>query len=185
MLNRRVEPTSGTPLAERCRLADHPYPPLYLPAFCDAVVVFYPAGAEPYEPLLRTATVVRYFRRGAPAAGYRRRDAHARRVDYAFESSPRAQAIQGALQHPPRCHGHAVAQGVRARCQGYKGRGYKGACEAETTAPANSGDLLIILCYSSPYRLQAPVDLVYYSKCRCGEANASSEALKLVGVRIV
>ena len=121
--------------------------------------MFYPKSENPTTRCFVRATDVRYFRlQGARLAEYRRREAHARRVDYAFESSPRARAIRNAFKHPPRYRGHAVTQGVRAHCQRYKGCGYEGACEAETSAPASSGVLHIILCCSGQYRVPTPVD---------------------------
>jgi hypothetical protein len=58
------------------------------------------------------AAVVRYRGRGTRVAGYRGRDARAGRVGHACALPSRAGACRGASEHPPRCHGCAVAQGV-------------------------------------------------------------------------
>ena len=70
-------------------------------------------------------------------------------------------ARKGAAGHPPRCNCGIVLQGVRSR----------GECAyAEMSALAASGAVLIIryvcvrLSYSSPYRMLAPVDHIYYNK---------------------
>jgi hypothetical protein len=84
---------------------------------------------------------------------------------------PRAGACRGASEHPPRYHGCAVAQGVRARCRCYKGCRHQGACEAEMSALAASGGLptyvlrYVILFQSISHT--APVDYIYYSKYSC------------------
>ena len=96
-------------IARRC-LADHPHPL----AFCTAAVICDPEGPESIDPCSARATVVRYRRREARVAGYRGRGTSAGRVDHACASSPWAGARRSAAEHPPRCHGSAVAQGVRA-----------------------------------------------------------------------
>ena len=73
----------------------------------------------------------------------------------------RVGARKGAAGHPPRCHCGIVLQGVRSRCEG---------AYAEMSTLAASGAVLIIryvcvrLSYSSPYRIPAPVDHIYYDK---------------------
>ena len=60
-------------------LTDHPHPPMYR----DAVAICHGSeGSEPRSRGFAGCTVVRYFGRGAPLVGHRRRGAHAGRVDH-------------------------------------------------------------------------------------------------------
>ena len=141
------------------RLADHPHPP----AFSGAVIGCDPEGPESIDPCSARATVVRYRRRGARAAGYRGRGTSAGRVDHTCASPARTRARRSAAEHPTRCHCSAVAQGVRARGRRHQSCGHEGACEAEMSMLATGAVPIIrYVCVrpscSSPYRVPAPVD---------------------------
>jgi hypothetical protein len=62
-------------------------------------------------------------------------------VGHAYAPPPREGARGGASEHPPRCHGCAVAQGVQAGRFRPKGCYYEVASEAEMSTHAASGPL--------------------------------------------
>ena len=149
-------------------------PIIHLHPFSGTIVGCDSEGPDPRRTFSALATVVRYRRRGARAAGYRGRGTCAGRVDHASASSPWTGARRSTAEYPACCYSCAVAQGVRARGRRHKGYCYEDAGEVQMSSLAASGALPIVryvcvrLSYFSPYCMPAPVDHIYYNKYNSG-----------------
>ena len=100
-----------------------------------------------------------------------------RRVKHTGASPARAGTCRSEAKHPTRCYGCTVVPGVRAR--GRRQRLWSRRCLRSGNECACYLPIIRYACirlsYSSPYRVPAPVDHIYYNNIIAAERGIAGE----------